>query len=609
MLSGLCVAAPGLSAGNADVVVDRAQAGDLEGVRELLRRGSDANSAHGDGMSALHWAVRNSDAELARMLLYAGANVEARTRIGGHTPLLVAARAGDARMIEVLLEAGAEVDGATHNGTTPLMFAAASGVVAAVDALLAGGASAHSRERSYGQTALMFAAANNRVGSIERLLASGAEHCATSHIVDAASLESEDRAARARKYALAEATSEALAKLERERAKARGEEVEAQEDDTTEAVTVEDPNDGLRADDPEKMPGMTRAERRAARRAARAKAKGGEEQAEKPPRPLSYGQLVGRVGGLTALHFAARQGHGKAVAALLDGGADIDHPSDGDQTTPLLIAIINGHFDLARELLARGADPNLASQANAAPLYATINVEWAPHSFYPQPTSQKQQETTHLELLQLLIEKGAELDRRLTKKVWYTGYNFDQSGVDETGATAFWRAAQANDVEAMKLLVSHGADWKIATKVVPERRAPNGRNAGKDLEAERPKIGDDAVTSFQVAAGAGYVGNFHRNAPGGFLPAVRYFVEELGVDVNAPDSKGYTALHSAAMRGDNKLIAYLVLHGADPRAVAYSGETVADMANGPVQRIQPFPETLALLEALGSKNNDNCVSC
>jgi ankyrin repeat protein len=90
---------------------------------------------------------------------------------------------------------------------------------------------------------------------------------------------------------------------------------------------------------------------------------------------------------------------------------------------------------------------------------------------------------------------------------------------------------------------------------------------------------------------------------------VKFLVEELGADVNARDHNGYTPLHHAAARGDDELILYLVSKGADPTAVARSGQTTADMANGPVQRIQPFPETVALLEKLGSKNNHRCMSC
>ena len=76
-------------------VADAAMRGDAR-VRTLLKQGADVNAAQGDGMTALHWAARNGDAELAQMLLYAGANVKATTRLGGYTPLLMASRAGHA---------------------------------------------------------------------------------------------------------------------------------------------------------------------------------------------------------------------------------------------------------------------------------------------------------------------------------------------------------------------------------------------------------------------------------------------------------------------------------------------------------------------------------
>ena len=93
------------------------------------------------------------------------------------------------------------------------------------------------------------------------------------------------------------------------------------------------------------------------------------------------------------------------------------------------------------------------------------------------------------------------------------------------------------------------------------------------------------------------------------LAAVKYLVEELHAEVNAADADGNTALHNAASRGDNEMILYLVSHGADVRAVNRNGQTTVDVANGPVQRVQPFPETIALLEKLGAKNNHKCVSC
>ena len=105
-------------------------------------------------------------------------------------------------------------------------------------------------------------------------------------------------------------------------------------------------------------------------------------------------------------------------------------------------------------LLEKGADPNLLSQAGVSPLYATLNVQWAPIAAYPQPRAHLQQTRTYLDVMKMLLERGADPNARVRHKVWYSGYNFDQSGVDEAGATAFWRAAYAADVAAMKLLVS-----------------------------------------------------------------------------------------------------------------------------------------------------------
>ena len=79
--------------------------------------------------------------------------------------------------------------------------------------------------------------------------------------------------------------------------------------------------------------------------------------------------------------------------------------------------------------------------------------------------------------------------------------------------------------------------------------------------------------------------------------------------MNERDHNGYNAIHHAAARGDDEMILFLVEHGGDVTAVSRRGQTTADMANGPVQRVSPIPETVALLESLGSKNNHNCVSC
>ena len=126
-------------------------------------------------------------------------------------------------------------------------------------------------------------------------------------------------------------------------------------------------------------------------------------------------------------------------------------------------------------------------------------------------------------------------------------------------------------------------------------------------------VGGQGVHPIHAASGVGYglglAGNAHRHAPNGWTPSVKYLIEELGADVNMPDYNGFTPLHNAAARGDVELINYLIEMGADVSAVTRKGETTADMANGPVQRVTVFPEVVALLESFGSKNNHNCVSC
>jgi len=186
-------------------------------------------------------------------------------------------------------------------------------------------------------------------------------------------------------------------------------------------------------------------------------------------------------------------------------------------------------------------------------------------------------------------------------------------GVDAV-SHRFWRASYASDVAAMKLLVLRGADPSIPTTRLFSRRGPEDPQAGADKSGLPViPIGGPGATPLHAAAGPGYAmgfaGNSHHYAPGGMLPAVRYLVEELGADVNAVDPNGNTVVHNAAARGDTEMIRYLVSKGADVKKVNRAGQTTIDVANGPVQRTQPYPETIKLLESLGAVNNHKCVSC
>jgi ankyrin repeat protein len=534
-------------------VADAAMRGDRELVRALIKQAADVNAAQGDGMTALHWAASQDDVAMAQLLLQAGANIRAKTRLGGFTALWMASQNGNARMIELLLTAGADANVATTLGMTPLMMAAGAGRVDAIKALVVHGADVNAREQTYGQTPLMFAAALNRPEAIGVLIELGAD-------------------------------TGAATKVRLPPPRGRGAQGAAAGPSPDGQATPAAPGRGQPAGDRPRE-GSAGAPAGPASASTDQQPAGNPEVSREAQEPM---------GGLTPLLYAARQGHHESVRALLDHGAAINEVS-ADRTSPLMMAVINGRFDLAMYLLERGADPRTATLAGGTPLYRVVDLQWAPKSFYPQPST-KQEKVTYLELMKALIARGADPNARLTRQLWYTGYGFELDGLDPAGATPFWRAAQVADLDAMRLLVAAGADPNIATI--------------------------EGVTPLLAAAGDGFHGNDAITVPAGRMPAVRYLIEECGADVNAIDQKAgdstsilhtntraYTPLHSAAARGDNEMILYLVSKGARVDLVGKNGLTVADMANGPRERIQPFPETVKLLVSLGAKNSNRCVSC
>ena len=579
---------PVLSVGGPDpeaAVLEAARQGDLSSLQALVDEGVDVNVAHGDGMTPLHYASERRDVEMARFLVTAGADVGARTRIGEYRPLHLAGRGGSGEIVGLLLEAGADPNAATTNtGVLPIHLAAGAGAPDALTFLVEHGADPDAREGSWGQTPLVFAASANRPEAIEALLALGADPSMTTQVVDVPRRAASDQRAE-------EHLNELLEEFRKE---------EKGDPDTWEPT-------------PAQVREAILASREVQRETDREEVSDYEEE-EEEDRVARYPDLVSAWGGLTPLLHASRQGHHAAVAALLDGGADIDQPSSGDGTTPLLMATLNGHFDLAAELLRRGANPNLASEAGATPLYVAIEREWAPRAAYAHPLNHYRQEVGYLELMERLLEAGADPNVRIDIHPWYKVYNFNLLGVDSQGATPFWRAAYGLDIRAMQLLLEYGADPTVATRTPPARGGPPGGDEELDPSGLPPaQYGQPSVTPLHAATGAGYglgrAGNQHRYVPGGWMPVVRFLVEEIGLDVNARDHQGYTPLHNAAARGDTEMIRYLVDHGADVTVVSRRGQTTADMANGPVQRISPFPAAIRLLEDLGSDNNDNCVGC
>ena len=706
----------------ASPIADAAMRGDVATVRALIARRADVNAPQGDGMTALHWAADHGDSAIAVELLRAKANVTARTRIGAYTPLHIAARAGSPAVVRALLAAGSDVKATTMSGATALHFAAAAGNPDVVKALLAKGADPNARESSWGQTPLVFAAEYGRAAAVEVLMKHDADPSIRTRVLNLTDDAARDQAAEKKRNAVlisfepparhdsAEAdfkksldAAKAAARATAPRTAADSANAGRQGGGRGNQLPVREPRGPFT---PEQIQAAIDSGR-AVMTAAKLPTDSVKEQVDTLNGGVEgYIKQVGSVGGLTALHHAVRQGNLEAAIALLDGGANINDTSLVDGTTPLLMAIINGQFDVAIRLVERGANPNIASSSGMAPLYATINSQWAPRSRYPQPQAIQTQKATHLELMDALLAKGADVNARIKKQPWYFAYNNcgnPNCGLENIdGTTPFWRATYALDLDAMKLLIKHGADPKLAsTPPAPAARArparpAAGTDSGRAVAAktdptkadttkpgavpaaspnvasttpstDKPASGKPAsdkpasdkpatdatpakpaagaaasdqpglgagvqvkldpdievlaktapvgpgVLPIHAAAGVGYgngfAGNSHRHAPDAWMSVMKYLVEDLHVDVNARDNNGYTALHGAAARGDNEMILYLVAHGADVKAVSRNGRTVVDMANGPVQRLRPFPETIALLEKLGARNQHHCVSC
>jgi uncharacterized protein len=598
LLAVLCMSVFMTAASTDTRVADAAMKGDVDAVRLLIKQAVDVNAAQGDGMTALHWAALKGNADLAKTLLYAGANVRATTRLGGYTPVFMAAKSGYASVLAVILDAGADAKAPALDGLTPLMMAATSGDAASVKVLIDHGADLNAQETENGQTAMSFAAAFNRPDAIRVLLQNGA-----------------DINVRSKVQMPPAPPQRGLAQFGQQ---------------------------GQAAAPPAPAQGRGGNGQGAAQRGGAAAAQGG--QAAQQQAQMNGADATGRGGGnphggLTPLMYAARQGSFDAAKFLVESGARLDEVN-GDRSTALLLGIINGHFDIGKLLVDSGANVTLGSVENATPLFGVVNTQWARKSFHPQPTT-KYEKTGYIELINDLLDHGADPNARLTKELWYSEYNFSLESASSAGVTPFWKCAEVGDIDGMRLLVSRGANPNIAST--------------------------DGVTPLLMASGAGTHGNDDVTAPPGRLAAVNYLVEELHADVNVADNPaaggrgaggisaaqipqlalqlatqanngkeptqaqideqtkflqqqiaqggfggargGSTALHNAAQRGDNEMILYLVSKGAKVDAVTKGGATVADMANGPRQRLQPYPETVALLEMLGSKNSHKCVSC
>ncbi len=455
--------------------------------------------------------------------------------------LVEAVKAGNKAAALALLQQKADVNVPEPDGTTALSWAVRQGDADLSDRLLRAGADVKAANR-YGVTPLYLAALNGDAGIIERLLKGGAD-------ANAEGTEGETvlmTAARSGHVAAAKVLV------------AHGAVVDSRERWRGQTALMWAAAEG--------HPDMIR--ELAARGAdvnARSTIQKWERQVTAEPREKWLPP-----GGLTPVYFAARQGCAECIRVLASLHANVNF-ADEEGITPLINALINGHFDAASALLDAGADPNVADVVGRTPLYAAVDMNTVPSSNRPGPKT-IENEATGLEVITKLLDKGANPNARLKKQPPFrTKVDRGSDSMLGAGTTPFLRAARAGDTAAMRLLLKRGADPTIA----------NGSDVPQDV-SQPARRQPGGINPLMAAAGLGSkeedtVGRKKTEAIS--IEAIQVCLE-AGVDINAVDGRGQTALYGAALQGYDEVVRFLVAHGAKLDIKDQRGFTALDAAEG-----------------------------
>jgi ankyrin repeat protein len=423
-------------------LLEAARNADHDTALALVRDGADVAAVEADGTSALHWAAHFGDTPLVQALLAAGADASAANRYG-MTPLHLAAVAGDAAVIEALLDAGADANAVLPEGETVLMTAARTGDPETLRVLLEHGADSAAQDHYHGETALIWAAAEDHADAVRVLIERGAE-------VDARSKLLEYKQRRAGQSILPLGHWTPLMYTARENALAAGEALIAARAD----LNLVDP-DGATA----LVIAIINANYEFAELLLRAGA---------DPNVVDNDAGMGPLYAAVDMHRLA-VGHGRGnptpsglldavdtARSLLERGADPNallrkpilqrQHTFGDSTlgagaTPFMRAAKSGDVQLARVLLAAGADPKLTLPNGTTALMLAAGLGWRNGSPLA-PSYDQGSDAEAVETLELLLELGLDINT-----------------ANADGDTALHAAVGGRGSQAIiGFLLEHGAD-------------------------------------------------------------------------------------------------------------------------------------------------------
>ncbi|MCY4076832.1 MAG: ankyrin repeat domain-containing protein [Acidobacteria bacterium] len=279
-----------------------------------------------------------------------------------------------------------------------------------------------------------------------------------------------------------------------------------------------------------------------------------------PPRPE---------GGFTPLLHAVLAGDPEVVGVLLAAGANVDDAGP-DGVTALMLALTKHRTSVARLLIERGADPRPAEAG-----YTALHLAAA---------------TGQLAIAEMLLARGADPDARLERPQRLTNafeigvFTSPGSGrLTQIGSTPFLVAAKSVDAAMMRLLAAAGADTGATT--------------------------DDGTNALMLAAGLGKRAatdiTYYDWTEAKAVEALTAGLE-LGLDIDAANDHGETALHAAAYHNANRAIRFLVDRGADLDAQNAARQTPLRIAEGHLICCTTFvrhAEAAAELLALGADSD------